>query len=167
MLTFQLDSRAPGWLAQFQRGDSITAESARGEDHPSYIISVAQHKATLRMLAARCQELVKDACMRWAYIAISRTARCVDATQVEASSLTNFPGGALVMSKHVNGVFSHVATTKTVYDKDIGHCLSRTGLVHAKAGLVDSMRKAREEGEVANRAVSSSTQRGCSRRRQF
>ena len=47
------------------------------------------------------------------------------------------------MSKHVNGVFSHVATTKTAYDKDIGHCLSRTGLVHAKAGLVDSMRKAR------------------------
>jgi len=121
----------------------ITAESARGEDHPSYIISVAQHEGTLRMLAARCQELVKDARMRWAYIAISRTARCVDATQVEASSLADFPGGALVMSKHVNGVFSHVATTKTAYDKDIGHCLSRTGLVHAKAGLVDSMRKAR------------------------
>ena len=71
-----------------------------------------------------------------------------------------FYGGALVTSKQVNGVFSHVATTETVYDKDIGHCLSRTGLVHSKAGLVDSMRKARGKGEVVNRAVSSSTQRG-------
>jgi hypothetical protein len=44
--TFQLDSRAPGWLAQFQRGDSITAEAARGEDHLSYIIWVAQHEGT-------------------------------------------------------------------------------------------------------------------------
>jgi hypothetical protein len=94
------------------------------------------------------------------YIAISRTARCVDSAQLEAFKLAGFHGGALVMSKQVNGFFSHVATTETAYDKDIGHSLSRTGLVHANAGLFDSMCNARGEGEVVNRAASFSTQRG-------
>jgi hypothetical protein len=102
----------------------------------------------------------KTRALRWMYTAIATTARSVDSTQVEAFKLVGFHGGALVTSKQVNGVFSHVATTETVYDKDIGHCLSRTGLVQTKAGLVDLMRKARGKGEVVNRAVSSSTQRG-------
>ena len=61
--TFQLDSRAPGRLAHFQRGESVTDEAAHGEDHPSYIISVAQHEGTLRVLAARCKEPAKGACI--------------------------------------------------------------------------------------------------------
>jgi hypothetical protein len=110
----------------------------------------------------------KTRALRWVYIAISRTARCVDSAQLEAFKLAGFHGGALVMSKQVNGFFSHVATTEAAYDKDIGHSLSRTGLVHANAGLFDSMCNARGErrSRQPSRQFQYTTWRRCSRRQQ-
>jgi len=74
----------------------------------------------------------------------------------------------LIMSKQVKGVFSHVATTEAAYDNDIGHSLSRTGVVHAKAGLVDSMHNARggRRSRQPSRQFRHTTWRRCSRRQQ-